>query len=133
MEKIIALFERARAYEKEIWVQQEHIERLHRIAARTKDNPYASPEYAAEICEKLARLERALNAQIDRTADAKREALVYLSFLEGEERAVLDSYYMLGMEWASIADKLYMSLRRVYLLRKSGLRKIEEHFVGRIA
>ncbi len=128
MEKIMALLERARAFELETQVQLEHIERLRRIAASTRKNVYASEDYSARIVEKLAALEAEMNAQVDRTVDAKRNALVYLSFLEGEERSVIESYYSLGKSWAEIAEKLYMSERRVFLLRKSALERIERHF-----
>lgn len=119
---------RARAYELETSVQLEHIERLHRIAARAADGSrlHGSSEYAARIVEKLSGLERELNEQIDKTVDAKREALVYLSALSGEERAVMESYFILAKDWLRTAHDLYMSERRVYLLRKSAMDKLEK-------
>ena len=126
MADIMAVLERARSYEQEILVQMEHIERLHRIAARA----LSSPQRSEQIAEKLAVLERVLNAQIDRTVDAKLEAYDYISILEGEERGVIERYYILAMSWQQIADKMYMSDRRVFLLRKSALEKMREHFGG---
>ncbi len=126
MADIMAVLERARACEQEALVQLEHIERLHRIAARA----LSSRQRSEQIAEKLAVLEDALNAQIDRTADAKLEALEYISILEGEERAVIERYFMLAQSWQQIADKMYMSDRRVFLLRKSALEKMREHFGG---
>ncbi len=114
---------RARACELEIGVQLEHIERLHRIAERATGR---SAEYAGSVAEKLAALERELNEQIDRTVDAKRGALVYLSSLSGEERAVMESYFFLGKDWAKIAIDLSMSERRVFLLRKSAMNRLEK-------
>lgn len=113
----------ARACELEIGVQLEHIERLHRIAERAAGG---SAEYAGRVAEKLAALERELNEQIDRTVDAKRTALVYLSALDGEERAVMESYFFLGKDWAKIAVDLSMSERRVFLLRKSAINRLEK-------
>ncbi len=126
MADIMAALERARCYEQEIQVQMEHIERLHRIAARAM----SSPQRSQEIADKLAVLERRLNAQIDITVDAKLEALDFISILEGEERGVIERYYILGMTWQQIATKMYMSDRRVFLLRSSGLEKMREHFGG---
>lgn len=131
MTELIPLLERTRAYEIETQSELEHIERLHRIAARTRENEQCSAEYAAQICEKLAQMERDLNAQVDRTADAKREVLVYISYLEGEERAVIEHYYCFGESWEKVAERLYMSTRRVFLLRKSALERIERHFFNK--
>lgn len=124
MPDVMAALIRARQYEQEINVQLEHIERLHRIAARARE----SSAYSAEIVEKLAGLERELNRQIDRTVDAKREALEYISILTGEERSVIEGYYILAKSWQKIAQTQYMSERRVFLLRKSALEKLAEHF-----
>lgn len=126
MADIMAVLERARSYEQEILVNLEHIERLHRIASRASSNA----ERAVKIAEKLDELERALNAQVDRTVDAKLEAYDYISILEGEERSVIERYYILAMPWREIASKMYMSDRRVYMLRSSALAKMREHFGG---
>ncbi len=126
MADIMAVLERARCYEQEVLVSLEHIERLHRIAKRGSSNS----ERALQIAEKLEALERALNTQVDRTVDAKLEAYDYISILEGEERSVIERYYILAMSWREIADKMYMSDRRVFLLRSSALEKLREHFGG---
>lgn len=124
MADIMAALERARLYEIEITMQLEHIERLRRIASRARE----STSYSQEIVDKLYMLERELNDQIDKTVDAKREALEYISVLNGEERAVIEGYYILGETWERVADKLYMSERRVFLLRKSALLKLKDHY-----
>lgn len=124
MADVMAALERARQYELEITAQLEHIQRLYRIAARARE----SRAYSQEIAEKLAVLEAELNAQIDSTVDAKLQALEYVSILEGEERGVIENYYILGETWDRIALKMYMSERRVFILRKSALAKLTEHF-----
>ena len=124
MSGVMETLERARQYETEINTQLEHIERLHRIAARARE----STAYSQEIAEKLAILERELNAHIDRTVDAKLAALEYISILEGEERGVIENYYILAETWDRIALKLYMSARRVFNLRKSALAKLKKRF-----
>lgn len=124
MADVIATLERARTLELEIQTQIEHIEMLHRISKRA----VSSSEYARETVEKLARLEREVNRTIDIMCSAKEEALVYISFLTGEERAVIEGYYILGKNWQSLANDLYMSERRVFLLRKSGLDKLAQRF-----
>ena len=124
MADVMAVLERARLYELEISSQLEHIERLHRIAERAHD----STAYSQSIVEKLALLETELNAQIDRTVDAKLRALEYISILDGEERGVIEHYYILGENWDRIALKLFMSDRRVFLIRKRALGKLKKSY-----
>lgn len=131
MSDIIKLLERARAYEIETGVQLEHIERLHRIAARVKSDGRDSTEYAVRIAEKLTALEIELNDMIDLTVDAKRDAIAAISILEGEERAVIFNYYINAKDWSKTAAELYMSERRVYMLRKTALEKLEKSIYGR--
>ena len=130
MSEILNKLERARAFELEASVQLEHIERLHRIAARVRSDGRGGTEYAVKIVEKLCALERELNRSIDLLADAKRDALGIISVLEGEERAVLYSYYILAKDWSRTAAALYMSERRVYMLRKSALARLERSVYG---
>ncbi len=122
MTQIMLILKRARQYELEVAAQLEHIERLHRIGRIARQ----SSEYALEIAEKLRRLERELNEQIDKAVDCKLKALNYISLLEGEENAVIYHYYILGEDWQKIADKLYTSERRVFMLRKSALARLEQ-------
>ncbi len=124
MADVKAVLERARQHEIEVCTQLEHIERLHRIIARAQE----CPEYTRHMAEKLAKLEGRLNAQIDRAVDAKLEALEYISVLSGEERGVIEGYFILGKNWEQIADSMYMSDRRVFLIRKRALEKLEKHF-----
>lgn len=124
MPDIIGALERARTIELEINTQIEHIERLHRIAKRAQD----SREYAQSTAEKLAQLERQLNDTIDRMCSAKAEALKYISVLTGEERSVIEGYYILAKSWDRLAQDLYMSERRVYLLRKKALTRLLDRY-----
>lgn len=124
MADIMAILERARVYEIEVSAQLEHIERLHRIGKRVRE----STEYSASLVEKLERLEREVNNQIDIAVDAKLEALEYISILEGEERGLIERYYILAKNWVQIADEMFMSDRRVFLLRKSALGKLKARF-----
>ncbi len=126
MPNVMGALQRARKSELEIQTQLEHIEILHRIARRARE----SSAYAAETVEKLAALERELNRAIDEMVDAKREALRYISFLCGEERSVIEGYYILGKNWQQLSLDLYMSERRVFLLRKSALSKLLDRFGG---
>ncbi len=123
MSEVMEILERARSYELEINARLEHIERLHRIAARAR----GSRAYSQEIVDKLAELEQELNEQIDLTVDAKRAALELTSVLTGEELAVIHNYFILAKSWEQVALDMYMSERRVFLLRKSALSKLEQH------
>ena len=120
MADVIAVLERARTLELEIKTEIEHIEQLHRISKRAEQ----SSAYAKETVEKLARLEREVNDTIDRMCDAKKEALTYISYLTGEERSVIEGYYILAKSWQRLANDLYMSERRIFMLRKSGLDRL---------
>ena len=122
--KYIEVLKKAREVELCIQAELEHIERLHRIMKTSGK----SRRYAEEIAEKLTGLEAELNAEIDRAVDIKREALCVLSGLDGSERAVLYRYYILGEEWRIISDKMYLSERQVFNLRKSAIGKIEEKY-----
>ena len=93
-------------------------------AAIIASAPHDSFEYTVQIAEKLNRLELELNNQIDLYVEAKMSALEYISLLEGEERAVIERYYLLHQEWQKIADEMYMSERRVFILRKSALKRM---------
>lgn len=122
MSQIMLILKRARECELEVAAHVEHIERLHRIGRLARE----SSEYALEIAEKLRRLDKELNDAIDIAYERKRKALQYISMLEGEEQAVINYYYILGKDWLTIADKLYTSERRVFILRKSALSKLEQ-------
>ena len=65
-------------------------------------------------------------------ADAKADALRLISFLTGEERSVIEGYYILAKSWQQLSYDLYMSERRVYMLRKSALTKLLNRYGGDI-
>lgn len=112
----------ARQSEAAVQTELEHIERLHRIMKL----PNRSAEYAQNLAEKLAALERRLNRSIDLAVDRKNEALNILDKLSGDERTVLYQYYILAKEWQKVAEDIYMSERNVYKLRKSAVEKLEK-------
>ena len=122
--KYLEILKKAREAELSVQADLEHIERLHRITKTTGK----SQKYAEQIAEKLARLEVELNDEIDRAVDEKREALCVLSALDGSERAVLYRYYILGQDWRTISEKMYLSERQVYYYRKSAMKKLDEKF-----
>ena len=126
MADVMGALQRARTLELEVQTQLEHIEMIRRIARRMRE----SAAYAQETVEKLARLEAQLNDAVDQMCDAKREALRFVSYLSGEERSVIEGYYILAKNWDRLALDLYMSERRIYMLRKSGLAKLMERFGG---
>lgn len=112
----------ARQSEMVVQSELEHIERLRRIAKL----PNRSAEYAQNLAEKLDALERRLNRSIDLAVDRKNDALNILDKLSGDERTVLYQYYILAREWQKVAEKMFMSERNVYKLRKSAFAKLEE-------
>lgn len=120
----LEILKSAREAEQEIAAELEHIERLHRIMKNSRNNP----SYARDLVEKLDKFERELNANIDRAVDIKREALVILSALHGDERAVLYQYYILAKEWRKIGDEMFISERQIYNLRKKALDKLDKRY-----
>lgn len=120
MSDCLTALKNARESELEVRAELEHIERLHRIMKIQE----RSENYARTVVEKLAALEKELNAAIDEAVDRKREALAYLSILTGSERAVLYQYYILAKEWQKIALELYISERQVFNIRKKALDRL---------
>ena len=107
----------------------ENIEMLQRIISRFgKSNGTA--EGAMKVIERLEAEEHQLNASIDRLVDYRARALRYIEQLHGEEHAVIFRYYISGESWQKIADKTFMCERRVYLLRRSALKKLEKIYTG---
>lgn len=124
MTDYLEILKAARRSEFEIRAELEHIERIHRIL-KIPDRPL---KYVEELTEKLAGLEETLNNNIDDAVDRKREALEILSVLIGDERTVLYRYYILGDDWRQIAEKLYISERQVFNIRKSAMDKLSERY-----
>lgn len=112
-------------------VSQAHIENidmLHRIIERF--GKYGgTAEGAAKILERLEAEERQLNGSIDKLVDYRARALRYIERIHGEEHAVIFRYYISGEAWDKIAEKTFMCIRRVYLLRRSALKKLENLYL----
>jgi hypothetical protein len=106
----------------------EHIDRLQRIIERFRRNN-GTLEEAMSIVEKLKAEENQLNESIDRLVDYRAKALKYIEQLSEEEHAVMFRYYISGESWERISEKTFMSIRRVYLLRKSALKKLENLYL----
>ncbi len=114
----------ARRSEFEIRAELEHIERIHRILKI----PGRPADYVGQMTEKLTKLEEQLNGNIDETVDRKREALEVLSSLMGDERTVLYRYYILGDDWREISEKLFISERQVFNIRKCAMDKLDNKY-----
>ena len=82
--------------------------------------------------EKMRKAEAAREAQRRADATAQADALRYISFLTGEERSGIEGYYILGKNWQQLSYDLYMSERRVFMLRKSALEKLLKRYGGDI-
>lgn len=112
-------------------VSQAHIENidlLQRIIERF--GKYGgSAEGAIKILDRLEAEEKQLNESVDRLIDYRAQAMKYIEKLPGEEHAVIFRYYISGESWEKVAGKTFMSERRVYLLRKSALKKLENLYL----
>ena len=122
MKSCISALEMARSAELTIRAELDHIEEMRSIATQTK---YANNDYSAAVIKKLELLERELNTSIDIAVDRKREALEVISGLDEMQRLILYRYYILGEEWETVADKVYVSLRQVYNIRKKALNELK--------
>jgi len=114
----------ARRSEFEIRAELEHIERIHRILKI----PGRPTDYVGQMTEKLTKLEEQLNGNIDESVDRKRKALEVLSSLMGDERTVLYRYYILGNDWREISEKLFISERQVFNIRKCAMDKLDSKY-----
>lgn len=119
--ELMALLKRVRSSHYAIDAQLLHIERLHNVIERTRDL-----ERVQIYTERLAELETKINASINRAADAESEAQHLLNELDGEEKAVLYRYYILGEDWERVALNLSFSERMVFLIRKRALEKLSK-------
>lgn len=122
---VLKLLIKARSQELVCQAHAEHIERLHRIIDKLKSHG-GSAEYGLEVVDKLRKVEQQLNESIDTLIDYRAAALKYIDRLSGEERAVIFRYYISGEKWQDIAVNTFMSERRLYLIRKSALDKLEK-------
>ena len=120
----LEILKSARNAEFEITAELEQVERLHRIMKNTGH----SLAYAQTLAENLAKFEQELNRGVDRAVDAKREALIVLSALHGDERAVLYQYFILAKEWRKIADEMFISERQIFNIRKKALARLDKHY-----
>lgn len=114
----------ARRSEIAVQTELEHIERLHRIMRL----PNRSEEYTQNLAEKLASLERRLNAAVDLAVDRKNEALNILDKLSGDERTVMYQYFILAKDWQTVARDVYLSERSVFNLRKSAVERLAAYY-----
>ena len=126
MSRGIETLKAARSAEMEVRGLMEELERLHRVM----QFPCSSGEKAAELSEKLAKIEKHLNIAIDSAVDRKREALSLLSRLKDDEREVLFRHYILCHNWVKISMDLFISERQVYNIRKTALAKLENYRMG---
>ena len=117
---ILTTLERARKIEQEISVTVAHIERLKRILS------LASHDNKTQYEDKLNNLIFELEKRLDKYCDMKRDALELVNRLTGEERAVIERYYILAQPHERIAIDMYMSERTVYNVKKRALKKLSE-------
>lgn len=122
------LLQPARGQELASQAHLEHIDRLQRIIWRFGRNN-GTPEQAMDVIKKLEAEENQLNESIDRLVNYRAKALKYIEQLSGEEHAVIFRYYISGESWERISEKTFMSERRVYMLRKSALKKLENLYL----
>ncbi len=101
------------------------IERADRIINRYSGRPSGAKMINDTLAE-LERYEQQLNACLDVLCGIRERALKYINTLDGEEYAIIYRYFIKGeKKWEDIALSTFMSERRVFLLRKSALAKLE--------
>lgn len=118
---LMELLDRARSLRYEIDAQLLHIERLHDIIDRTRDLTRVKI-----YTDRLEELAVRINASISKAADAESKVQHLLNELNGEEKAVLYRYYILGEDWKKVALSLSFSESSIFIIRRRALEKLSK-------
>lgn len=125
--------ERAGRLDLKISINLEHVEQLRSIAykvtSKIRENPASggTPKSALEDAViKLVMAEQALNADIDRFVDMKKEIIDMLEKMPNEdEQLILNLRYLCLNRYEDIARKMNLSLRSVYRIHAYALDSFE--------
>lgn len=122
---IITTLETARSCHNSINAKLDNIDKLHRILSRVnrKDN-------AERVLIKLNSLENEINTDIDELLDVKNDAYAMIKILPPNENAVIEHYYINGLDWETVAQKMNYSIRKIFTLRKNAIKQLKEIYGG---
>lgn len=129
-------FQEIRNIDKQIDVKCEQLEQLKALATKvtaTMSDISAKPSGVSRSMEnsvdKIIMLQNELNADINRFIDLKREANGIIRQIQNEKyRRVLESRYLLGKTWESIAVDMDMTYQGVCYLHGGALQEAEKFF-----
>lgn len=129
-------FQEIRNIDKQIDVKCEQLEQLKALATKvtaTMSDISVKPSGVSRSMEnsvdKIIMLQNELNADIDRLVDLKREANDIIRKIPNEKyRRVLESRYLLGKTWESIAVGLGITYQGVCKLHGKALQEAEKFF-----
>lgn len=121
MDDVMTTLERARNIEQEVMAIVKHIERLKKILSAAL---YISPDNKALYEDRLNGLISELEKRLEEYCEIKRKALEIVNRLTGDERAVIERYYLLGQLYKQIMIEMHWSERQIFLLRKRALKKL---------
>lgn len=126
-------FQEIRNIDKQIDVKCEQLEQLKALATKvtaTMSDISVKPSGVSRSMEnsvdKIIMLQNEINADIDRLVDLKREANDVIRQIPNEKyRRVLESRYLLGKTWESIAVGMEMTYQGVCYLHGMALQEAE--------
>lgn len=129
-------FQEIRNIDKQIDVKCEQLEQLKALATKvtaTMSDISAKPSGVSRSMEnsvdKIIMLQNEINADIDRLVDLKREANGVIRQIPNEKyRRVLESRYLLGKTWESIAVGMGITYQGVCKLHGKALQEAEKFF-----
>lgn len=79
-----------------------------------------------EMIFKLDELKECYITQEIEISSAKKSVENAISSLGGKEQSVIRHYYLEGLEWKEVADKMLYSISSIFNFRNSALKQLEE-------
>lgn len=116
--RIIDMLFRIKAQEVIVENLQAEKEKLKRISEKTNSE---------DIIEKIARIEKENDSEIDTLVNNRREAmtLIQASDLDAKECSVIFGYYFNGRSFKELANDMHYSYSYIIQLHSRGIAKIE--------
>ena len=129
-------FQQIRHIDGQISVKIEQLDRMKALATKVTTEMSeagtrtSGPSRGMEnTIDKIIALQEELNADIDRYVDLKRAANGIIGRIENEKyRRVLESRYLLGKTWETIAAEMGMTCQGVLKLHGRALQEAEKFF-----
>ena len=81
-----------------------------------------------DLINKIHELEKEINATIDEYVDKKTEIMGVIEKVEAAtKRALLEWYYLAGLTWREVAEKMQYTEDRIYQLHREALHAVKDY------